>query len=66
MITLTNKPFTVLEVFKCIVLCSKSNKLELGYNPNSVLSGFGVINIRKRVSLSVCSDSEFGSVASAD
>ncbi|XXN13581.1 MAG: 50S ribosomal protein L3 [Candidatus Hodgkinia cicadicola] len=65
-ITLTNKPFTVLEVFKCIVLCSKNNKLELGYDPNVFLNEFGVINIRRRLSLNVRSDSEFGSVASAD
>ncbi|AUG91508.1 50S ribosomal subunit protein L3 [Candidatus Hodgkinia cicadicola] len=66
MITLTSEPFTVLEVLMCIVLCSRNSKLELGYNPNVVLNEFGVVSVRKRLSLSARLDNEFGSVVSAD
>lgn len=66
MITLTNRPFTVLEVIVCVVLCSRNSKLELGYNPNAVLNEFGVISVRKRLNLNARSDNEFGSVLSAD
>ncbi|AUG33957.1 50S ribosomal subunit protein L3 [Candidatus Hodgkinia cicadicola] len=65
-ITLANKPFTVLEVFMCIVLCSKNSELELGYNPHVFLNEFGIINVRRRLSLNAHSDNEFGSVVSAD